>query len=131
MPEPITSSSTAAGFLMVGSVSAVTILAGLDGAALIGAFAGAAVFVLRSKDMAVIARALYFIVSMVAGYLTSPELMRLVAIHDRSVASLIAATLVVTILNKGLDWAGNINFADFMINLGSLLSRMRGPKNDD
>jgi len=107
---------------MVGSVSAVTILAGLDGAALIGAFAGAAVFVLRSKDMAVFTRALYFIVSMMAGYLTSPELMRMAAIHDRSVASLIAATLVVTILNKGIDWAGNINFADFIINLGSLLA---------
>nr|WP_157212502.1 hypothetical protein [Herbaspirillum sp. CF444] len=53
------------------------------------------------------------------------------AIHDRSVASLIAATLVVTILNKGIDWAGNMNFADFIINLGSMLSRMKGTKKDE
>jgi len=128
MPEPITSSSTAVGLVMVGGISAVSLLAGLDAGALIGSFAGAAVFVLRAKEMGLLVRSFYFLTSMIAGYIASAELVRLTVVHDRGVAALVAAALVVTILNRGMDWAASMNFSDLVVNVGEWLSKWKGPK---
>jgi hypothetical protein len=121
MPEPFTSSSTAAGLAVVGGISGVSILGGIDGNLLVGAFAGAAVFVLRSQDMSLLKRVAYFAISILAGYIAAPEIMRFAPIQERGVAALIAAAAVVTLSNQCLDWLGKFN-------VGGFINRWKEPK---
>ena len=58
-------------------------LPGVDSGALIGAFAGAAVFILHNKDVGVLKRLVYGLVSWFIGYFAAPELGRLVGIKRR------------------------------------------------
>lgn len=128
MAEPFASGSTAAGVLVVSGFSAVSLLAGIDGNALVGAFAGAAVFVLRAQDMHMVRRLLYFAVSIIAGYQVAPEIMRWTPLRSPAVAALIAAAVVVTLINKGLDSMATMAFGDFMGRLGNWLSKWKDTK---
>ncbi|OOA77306.1 putative holin, partial [Burkholderia cenocepacia] len=47
---------------------------GIDGNALIGAFTGAALVVVTSKEIGVARRAAYLLISLVMGYLAAPEI---------------------------------------------------------
>ncbi|MBO7825371.1 putative holin, partial [Burkholderia pseudomallei] len=67
------------------------------GDALIGAFAGAALVVVTSKDLGLAKRAAYMLISLVMGYLAAPEIVHAVPIRSTGVAAFFAAALVIAV----------------------------------
>ncbi|MCL6262186.1 putative holin [Craterilacuibacter sp. RT1T] len=102
MAEPI--SSTA----VTGSVFSVALLSmfpGVEAAVVLGAFAGAVVFVLSSSDLGLVAKAASFVVSFIAGCIGSGFMSGLVAALTpqavqvpEGVGALLAAALAVKLL---------------------------------
>lgn len=78
-------------------------LPGVNGDALIGAFAGAVVFALHAKDISIIKRLVYMAVSFVVGYLAAPEVMRYTGLQSFSVSAFGASALIVTAALAGID----------------------------
>lgn len=70
---------------------------GIDGNALIGAFTGAALVVVTSKDISILTRLAYLVISLVMGYLAAPEVVNATPIHSTAVAAFFAAALVITV----------------------------------
>ncbi|ASC68585.1 hypothetical protein B9P52_31820 [Achromobacter denitrificans] len=102
MAEPTSgigaAASTASG-LLFGAM-----LPGVDSGALIGAFAGAAVFILHNNELGVVKRLVYGLVSWLIGYFAAPELGRMIGIQESVVtgfgAAAVAVTLAVTLIEK-------------------------------
>lgn len=103
MAEPFSSSSIATGLALACGVSLASLLPGIDGNALVGAFAGAAVFVLHAPTLRLVLRMSYFALSMVTGYLAAPELTQWLPIHEHGISAFIASAAVITLTHKGLD----------------------------
>lgn len=99
--EP-TSSAVSAG-LVFGTVALTSLLPGMNGDALIGAFAGAVVFALHAKDVTVIKRLIYMAVSFVVGYLAAPEVMHWTGLQSFTVSAFAASALIVTAALAGID----------------------------
>ena len=70
---------------------------GIDGNALIGAFTGAALVVVTSKDLSTAKRFAYLLISLIAGYLAAPEVVRHTPITSTGVAAFFAAALAITV----------------------------------
>jgi hypothetical protein len=70
---------------------------GIDGNALIGAFAGAALIVVTSKDLTIFKRFAYLVISLVIGYQGGPEIINATPIKSTGVASFFAAAIAITL----------------------------------
>ncbi|SCU94258.1 putative PHAGE-RELATED TRANSMEMBRANE PROTEIN holin [Cupriavidus necator] len=112
MAEPIATSTTAA--LAVTSVGAITLLPGVDAATVLGAFAGAAVFVLNADEMSTSKKLAFLVLSIVAGCLAAPLAAALIAKAlptdaevSHGVGALVAAAVLVKILLALIRLAGN------------------------
>ncbi|SPK73047.1 putative holin [Cupriavidus taiwanensis] len=112
MAEPIATSSTAA--IAVTSVGAITLLPGVDAATVLGAFAGAAVFVLNSDDMSTPKKLAFLVLSIVAGCLAAPLAAALIAKAlptdaevSHGVGALVASSVLVKLLLALIRLAGN------------------------
>lgn len=112
MAEPIATSTTAA--IAVTSVGAITLLPGVDAATVLGAFAGAAVFVLNSDDMSTPKKLAFLILSIVAGCLAAPLAAALIskalptdAEVSHGVGALVASSVLVKLLLALIRLAGN------------------------
>lgn len=92
MTEPSTSTALALG----GGVTLSSLILGLDGNAAIGAFAGAVLMVMSSKDLRWYTRIAYLFISWLMGYIAAPELIDHLPIHETGVAAFLAAAVVVT-----------------------------------
>lgn len=68
MTEP----NTTAAIATAGAVTAASLLPGVDAGALIGACAGATLFVMSAKDLGILTRLLYLAISLSMGYLGGP-----------------------------------------------------------
>lgn len=79
------------------AIGIVSLAPGMDGNALIGAFTGAALVVVMSKDMSFVRRAMYMLISLVMGYLAAPEIVRATPIRSTGVAAFFAAALVIAV----------------------------------
>lgn len=101
MSEPISTVKGAA--LLGGSVGVASIWPGVDGNALIGAFAGAAVFVLHRQERTLVVRLLLFFASVAIGYLAAPELLEHSPVHESGVGAAIAAACAVTLIRALID----------------------------
>ncbi|TEA79847.1 putative holin [Allopusillimonas ginsengisoli] len=99
--EP-TSSAVSAGAAM-SAVAFTSLLPGVNGDALVGAFAGAVVFALHAKDISIAKRLAYMVVSFVVGYLAAPEVMRYTGLQSDTVAAFSASALIVTAALAGID----------------------------
>ncbi|SUD65900.1 Phage Tail Protein X [Pandoraea pnomenusa] len=66
MTEPVTTNATVA----TAGVAVLSLFPGVDAAVVMGAFAGAGVFVLASDDLAPLKRLAFFLISFVAGCLS-------------------------------------------------------------
>lgn len=99
--EPTSSAASAAAAM--GAVAITSMLPGVNGDALIGAFAGAVVFALHAKDISIIKRLVYMAVSFVVGYLAAPEVMRYSGLQSFTLASFAASAMVVTVALAGID----------------------------
>lgn len=93
MAEP-TSTSTLA---LAAGIGLASLFPGIDGDALIGAFAGAALIVVSSKDLSFGKRFAYLVISQIVGYLGAPEVINLTPIKSTGVAAFFAAALAITL----------------------------------
>lgn len=91
------SSSSTSLFTIVSGAAIYSWLLGLDGNAVIGAFAGAVLMVMTSKDLRWAARLVYLLISWVMGYLAAPELLDHFPIHETGVAAFFSAAVVVVL----------------------------------
>ena len=82
---------------MLSAAIGVAAAPGIDGNALIGAFTGAALVVVTSKEIGVARRAAYLLISLVMGYLAAPEIVGATPIHSTGVAAFFAAALVIAV----------------------------------
>lgn len=126
MAEPISTSSTAT--VAVTGVGALSILLpGVDPGAVLGAFAGAAVFVLNSGDLGTLKKLGFLVASIVAGLLSAPLAAALIAKAlpantevSHAVGSLVASAVVVKLL------LAMIRLADNSDRLGAIFKGMTG-----
>jgi putative holin len=82
----------------LGTATATTaLLPGIDGNALVGAVAGAALFVTSSHDLPLIRRVIYLVISTVVGYLAAPEVLAHLPLQSTALAAFLAGALVVTL----------------------------------
>ena len=93
MAEPSTSTLIVAG----AGVGFASLFPGIDGNTLIGAFAGAALVVVSSKELSIPKRVAYMLISLIVGYLGAPEVMNMTPIKSVGVAAFLAASLAIVI----------------------------------
>lgn len=70
-----------------------------------GAFCGALIFVLRSKEPSTFKRALYFFVSLIGGHAMTPFLQELVPSLPVWPAAFVSSAIVVSLSIVALDWS--------------------------
>jgi hypothetical protein len=98
MAEPSTTTTA-----IVAGIGFASLAPGIDGNALIGAFAGAALLVVSSKDLTLGKRFAYLVISLVVGYMAAPEVVRLTPIHSTGVAGFFGAAMAITVTLQLLD----------------------------
>ncbi|GAA0586886.1 putative holin [Halomonas salifodinae] len=92
MAEP--STATAAGTATV-TAALIGLLPGIDANAVVGAFCGAALFVISAKDLGLFERLAYLVISFLIGYLGGPAMLGGMIDHS-SVAAFIASAVTIT-----------------------------------
>ncbi|KXJ54448.1 MAG: hypothetical protein AXW15_02300 [Neptuniibacter sp. Phe_28] len=83
--------------IKTGAVGLAMLLPGIDSNALIGAFAGATLFVMSAKELSILFRMIYLFISVTMGYKAAPEIIANTFIEQSAVAGFIAGLLCVTI----------------------------------
>lgn len=101
MAEP-TSSAASAG-IAFGAVWITSMLPGVNGDALIGAFAGATVFALHAKDLPALKRIIYMMVSILIGYLGADEVLRQTWLESPTLAAFGLSAVIVTLALASID----------------------------
>lgn len=94
MAEPTSLSSAAT---LTAGVGLAALWPGVDGNALIGAFAGATLFVVSARSLPTWKRVIYLLISVVAGYQAAPDIVRWIPIRSTGVAAFVAAAVGITI----------------------------------
>jgi hypothetical protein len=93
MAEPSTTTVAA----MSAGIGFASLFPGMDGNALIGAFTGAALVVVTSKDLTLAKRFAYLVISLIVGYLAAPDVVNHTPIASTGVAAFFAAALAITV----------------------------------
>ena len=109
--EP-TSSAVSAGAAM-GTVFITSFLPGVNGDALVGAFAGAVVFAMQAKDLEIINRLVYMAVSILLGYMGADEVMKHTGLTSFTLAAFGLSAIVVTAALAGIDKIKKFDIASF------------------
>lgn len=107
MVEPTSSAASAATAL--GAVAVTSMIPGVNGDALIGAFAGAVVFALHAKDLTITQRITYMFISILLGYLGAGEVMRYTGLESPAIASFALSAVVVTFALASIDHIRNFD----------------------
>lgn len=126
MAEPISTSSTAT-LAVTGAGALSILLPGVDPGAVLGAFAGAAVFVLNSGELGTVKKLGFLVASIVAGLLSAPLAAALIARAlpsntevSHAVGALVASAVVVKLL------LALIRLADNSDRLGAIFKGITG-----
>lgn len=126
MAEPISTSSTAT-LAVTGAGALSILLPGVDPGAVLGAFAGAAVFVLNSGELGTVKKLGFLAASIVAGLLSAPLAAALIARAlpsntevSHAVGALVASAVVVKLL------LALIRLADNSDRLGAIFKGISG-----
>lgn len=126
MAEPISTSSTAT-LAVTGAGALSILLPGVDPGAVLGAFAGAAVFVLNSGELGTVKKLGFLAASIVAGLLSAPLAAALIARVlpsntevSQAVGALVASAVVVKLL------LALIRLADNSDRLGAIFKGISG-----
>jgi hypothetical protein len=110
MSEPAI--ATVATSAALGTATATTaLLPGIDSNALVGAVAGAALFVTSSRDLPLVRRVIYLVISTVIGYLAAPEVLAHLPLQSTAVAAFLAGALVVTLTMQLIERAKTFDLA--------------------
>ncbi len=99
--EPTSSVASAAATF--GAVAITSVLPGVNGDALIGAFAGGVVFALQAKDLVIPTRLVYMLVSILLGYMGADEVMRHTGVQSHTLAAFGLSAVIVTFALAGID----------------------------
>lgn len=99
MAEPSTTTTA----IVSAGIGLASLAPGIDGNALIGAFAGAALLVVSSKDLTLGKRFAYLVISFIAGYLAAPDLVRVTPIQSTGVAAFFAAASAIGVTLQLLE----------------------------
>ncbi|HEL4252907.1 TPA: hypothetical protein UM795_000964 [Stenotrophomonas maltophilia] len=110
MTEP---TSTGTLFALATSVGLASLLPGVNPDALIGAFAGATLFVVSAKDLPLWKRLAYLVVSVVPGYMGATDVMRRFELESAGLAAFLLAACAVTITLRLIEGSGSIKFKSF------------------
>lgn len=110
MAEPTAISTAAA---VATGVSLAAILPGIDGNALIGAFAGGTLFVVTAKSLGVWVRLVFLAISIVVGYMAAPEMLRWLPLQSSGVAAFVASACGITITLALIERGKNADFGWF------------------
>lgn len=110
MAEPSTTTAVAAAAT---GVTLAGMLPGIDGAALIGAFSGAALFVLSRKEGSIATRVIYGLISWVIGYLGAPDVVSLTPIRETAIAAFGLAAVIVTLALTAIDRIKSFDISTF------------------
>ena len=111
MVEPTSSAASAA--TAMGAVAITSILPGVNGDALIGAFAGAVVFALHAKDITLTKRLIYMAISILLGYMGVDEVIRYTGIQSATIAAFALSAVVVTMALASIDRIRNFDITSF------------------
>ena len=111
MTEPTTATSLA---LVATGFSVAALFPGMDGNAVIGAFAGAALVALHARDVRAAVRAVYLGISWVMGYLAAPAVSRLSGLQESGVAAFLAAALIIAFTLQRLDRVKDIDILGWL-----------------
>lgn len=93
MAEPIPSTVAVA----TAGIGLAAMFPGVDGNALIGAFAGATLLVVSSKDLSLSKRAAYLVISLIAGYQGAQDIVTWTPIRSTGVAAFFGAACAIVI----------------------------------
>ncbi|NRA20985.1 MAG: hypothetical protein HRU05_10950 [Oceanospirillaceae bacterium] len=105
MAEP----STTATVILSTSIGLASFLPGIDGSALIGAFAGATLFVMTSKELGIFTRLIYLFISLLMGYLLVPSVLAHTPIAEPALAGFVASMFCITLALKVMQYIENTN----------------------
>lgn len=94
MADPGTTALTTSAAAGIGLAS---LLPGIDGNALIGAFSGATLFVMSARELPHWVRAMYMLISLIMGYIAAPEIMSHTLINQSGVAGFVGGLLCITV----------------------------------
>lgn len=100
MAEPSTTTvivTTAAG------IGLSSMFPGIDGNALIGAFAGASLAAISSRNIAPFQRLVYMLISLAIGYQAAPEVLRNTPLKESGVAAFLASAVAIALTLHGID----------------------------
>lgn len=111
MAEPTTTSTLA---LVATGVSIATLVPGVDGNAIIGAFAGAALVALHTRDVSMLTRLGYLLISWIMGYLAAPMVARAIRVQESGVAAFLAAALVIAVAIQLIERVKTIDFTSWI-----------------
>jgi hypothetical protein len=114
MAEPTTTATIA---LVATGVSIATLLPGVDGNAVIGGFAGAALMALHARDVSMLSRLAYLGISWVMGYLAAPLVMRQINLQESGVAAFLAASIVIAITVQLIERIKTIDLTNWITSL--------------
>lgn len=106
MAEPTSSAALAA---TVATSITLASFTGLDTPTLIGASAGASLFVMSAKDLGVLVRLVYLAISLVMGYLAGPAFLKQ-WISEPSLAAFIFSSCVIVVGLRVIRAADEFNF---------------------
>ncbi|KAF3999231.1 putative holin [Glaciimonas immobilis] len=87
---------------------------GIDGNALIGAFAGAALVAISSKNLPLFKRLAYLVISLAIGYLAAPEVIQHTPLKQSGVAAFFASAGVIALTLHGIDLIKTIALPDWL-----------------
>ncbi|MFL9888963.1 putative holin [Paraburkholderia agricolaris] len=110
MAEPNTTTAAA----LSAAIGLAGLAPGIDGNALIGAFTGAALVVVTSKDIGVAKRIAYMLISLVMGYLAASEIVNATPIRSTGVAAFFAAALVITVTLQLIERVKMVDLFGFL-----------------
>lgn len=110
MAEPASTGVVAAA---AAGVTLAGLLPGIDGNALVGAFAGASLFVVSRKEGGPASRLVYWAISFVIGYFAAPDVVALTPIKESAIAAFGAAALVVTAALTAIEKIKTLDFSMF------------------
>lgn len=99
--------------LSTGLLGLFAVFSGLDGDALIGAFAGGSLYAMKSDEISRKKRAGYLFISIIAGYYFRNELER-IGITATGVSSFIVATSIIAVVTWGYDQIDNLKLSDII-----------------
>ncbi|MBY6206881.1 MULTISPECIES: putative holin [Halomonas] len=92
MAEPNTATAAATASL---TAALIGVLPGIDANAVVGAFCGATLFVISAKDLGILVRIAYLMISFCIGYLGGPAMLGNMLEHS-AVAAFIMSAVTVT-----------------------------------